>query len=233
MAAAAAAAAAAVTAVAAATARRRGADGRSETRGAILSTCSTPLLVLRSFKHKHNLYIVMGWWRGRRCSITSTPPKGLHGRVRIWAIFTQICLALRYVHKEKKVVHRDLTPSNIMISADGVVKLADFGLARQRSDAHTASVMDSVVGTVLYQCPEIIQAETYGEKADVWALGCILYQMATLRPPFEGGNPLVVANAIVDGRYKPLDAEAYPPQSLLAEVVRRLRGRTRDSARYR
>ena len=60
--------------------------------------------------------------------------------------------------------------------------------------------MDSVVGTVLYQCPEIIQAETYGEKADVWALGCILYQMATLRPPFEGGNPLVVANNIVDGR---------------------------------
>ena len=55
-----------------------------------------------------------------------------------------------------------------MIAADGAVKLADFGLARQRSmGANDASVMDSVVGTVLYQCPEIIQHEQYGEKADV------------------------------------------------------------------
>ena len=193
----------------------------------ILSTLQHPNIIsyYESFKHKHNLYIVMELVEGATLldHLNSLTEKGgCMAESRIWAIFTQICLALRYVHKEKKVVHRDLTPSNIMISADGVVKLADFGLARQRSDAHTASVMDSVVGTVLYQCPEIIQAETYGEKADVWALGCILYQMATLRPPFEGGNPLVVANAIVDGRYKPLDAEAYPPQSLLAEVVRRL-----------
>ena len=115
---------------------------------------------------------------------------------RIWSFFTQMCLALRYIHKEKQVVHRDLTPSNIMITADGIIKLADFGLARMRMG--TNSVMDSVVGTVLYQCPEIIQHEQYGEKADVWSLGCILYQMAMLRPPFGGSNPLIVATAIVE-----------------------------------
>ena len=71
-----------------------------------------------------------------------------------------------YLHRHD-VVHRDLTPSNILITADGVVKLADFGLARQRMGTKD-SVMDSVVGTVLYQCPELIQHEAYSEKADIW-----------------------------------------------------------------
>jgi len=104
-----------------------------------------------------------------------------------------------------------------MINAEGVVKLADFGLAKQRMG--TNSVMESVVGTVLYQCPEIIQHEQYGEKADIWSLGCILYQTAMLRPPFEGGNPLVVATAIVEGTYKPISG---PFEPLLVEVVSKL-----------
>jgi len=79
--------------------------------------------------------------------------------------------------------------------------------------------MESVVGTVLYQCPEIIQAEAYGEKADIWSLGCILYQTAMLRPPFQGGNPLVVARTIVEGTYAPLD-DGY--SELMARVIPRL-----------
>ena len=135
---------------------------------------------------------------------------------RIWSVFSQVSLALRYIHKERRVVHRDLTPSNILVSVDGVVKIADFGLAKQRLGTAT-EVMDSVVGTVLYQCPEIVQHEAYTEKADIWSLGCVLYQMAALKPPFEGGNPLVVAQKIVEASYPPLMGNFSP---LLPEVRR-------------
>lgn len=134
----------------------------------ILSTLQHPNIInyYDSFQHGTSLYIVMELVEGATLldHINSLAEKGQTvPEARIWSLFTQICLALRYIHKEKHVVHRDLTPSNIMINVDGVVKLADFGLARQRMG--TNSVMDSVVGTVLYQCPEIIQHEAYGEKA--------------------------------------------------------------------
>ena len=190
----------------------------------ILSGLSHPNIIhyYESFVERSSLYIVMELVDGATLldHLNSLAEKGqAMAEQRIWTILTQTCLALRYIHKEKHVVHRDLTPSNILLTTDNVVKLADFGLARQR--VGTNSVFESVVGTVLYQCPEIIQNEAYGEKADIWALGCILYQMATLRPPFEGGNPLVVARTIVEGSYRPL-GEAYPPGSLLAQVVSRL-----------
>ena len=191
----------------------------------ILTVLQHPNIVhyYESFKFNEALYIVMELVEGATLldHLNSLTEKSQSmPESRIWSFFTQMCLALRYIHKEKQVVHRDLTPSNIMITADGIIKLADFGLARMRMG--TNSVMDSVVGTVLYQCPEIIQHEQYGEKADVWSLGCILYQMAMLRPPFGGGNPLIVATAIVEGKYPPLNADAYPPTSLLAMAVSRM-----------
>ena len=188
----------------------------------ILSTLQHPNIIryYESFLQGSALYIVMELVEGATLldHLNSLLEKG-HSMAesRIWSIFTQICLALRYIHKERNVVHRDLTPSNVMINADGVVKVADFGLAKQRMG--TNSVMESVVGTVLYQCPEIIQNQPYGEKADIWSLGCILYQTAMLRPPFEGSNPLSVAQAIVEGTYPPLRGSFAP---LLQEVVSRL-----------
>ena len=87
--------------------------------------------------------------------------------------------------------------------------------AKQRLGTAT-EVMESVVGTVLYQCPEIVQHEAYTEKADIWSLGCVLYQMAMLKPPFEGGNPLAVARKIVEASYPPLEGDF----SLLLPEVR-------------
>ncbi|KAL7840079.1 hypothetical protein AOLI_G00254020 [Acnodon oligacanthus] len=125
---------------------------------------------------------------------------------RVWNIFIQMCLALRYLHKEKRIVHRDLTPNNIMLGERDKVTITDFGLAKQKQE--TSKLM-SVVGTILYSCPEIVKSEPYGEKADVWAAGCILYQMVTLRPPFYSTNMLSLATKIVEAAFEPVEDPAF------------------------
>ncbi|KPP70294.1 serine/threonine-protein kinase Nek10-like [Scleropages formosus] len=134
---------------------------------------------------------------------------------RVWNIFIQLCLALRYLHKDKRIIHRDLTPNNIMLGEKDKVTITDFGLAKQKEEN---SKLTSVVGTILYSCPEIVKSEPYGEKADVWALGCILYHMATLRPPFYSTNMLSLATKIVEAIYEPLTEEAFSGR--VADIVK-------------
>lgn len=123
---------------------------------------------------------------------------------RVWRVLIQLCLALRYLHKDKSIVHRDLTPGNIMLSENDHVTITDFGLAKQKQDE---SKLYSVVGTLLYSCPEIIKNEPYGEKADIWALGCILYQMVTLKPPFPSDNMLSLAKKIAEARFEHISGQ--------------------------
>ncbi|KAJ0066637.1 hypothetical protein NL108_016474, partial [Boleophthalmus pectinirostris] len=125
---------------------------------------------------------------------------------RVWNIFIQMCLALRYLHRDKRIVHRDLSPNNIMLGEQDWVTITDFGLAKQKQEN---SKLTSVVGTILYSCPEVVKSEPYGEKADVWALGCVLYQMVTLQPPFYSSNMLSLANKIVEAQYEPVKSDQY------------------------
>ncbi|KAM8825750.1 serine/threonine-protein kinase Nek10 [Synchiropus picturatus] len=125
---------------------------------------------------------------------------------RIWTVFIQLCAALRYLHREKRIVHRDMTPNNIMLREGDRVTITDFGLAKQKQE--TCQLM-SVVGTILYSCPEVVKNEPYGEKADVWALGCVLYQMATLQPPFHSSNMLLLASKIVEASYDPIQDGSF------------------------
>lgn len=140
-----------------------------------------------------------------------------------WQIFVQVCLALRYLHSEKGIAHRDLTPNNILVQPQTLeAKLTDFGLARQKvsTATHAASMMKSMVGTILYSCPEIVQSSNYSNKADVWSLGCVLYKMATLRDPFQGNNPLVVARNIVECTYSRLEVSPYVSELLVSTCER-------------
>jgi NIMA (never in mitosis gene a)-related kinase len=62
--------------------------------------------------------------------------------------------------------------------------------------------MKTFVGTILYSSPEIVQSQTYTNKADIWSLGCIIYELMTLKQPFSGNNPLSIAQKIVEGEYE-------------------------------
>ncbi|CAF2507142.1 unnamed protein product [Rotaria sp. Silwood2] len=145
----------------------------------------------------------------------------------IWRVLIQLILALRYLHKEKGIVHRDLTANNIMLDDEYRVKIskycililhnkdlietdnvdADFGLAKLRNS--DCSKMTSVVGTMYYACPEIIQHLKYNEKADIWSLGCVLYHMAALVPPFFTSNILLLASKICASEYDQAPLQHY------------------------
>uniref|UniRef100_A0A8C6FXA5 NIMA related kinase 10 n=1 Tax=Moschus moschiferus TaxID=68415 RepID=A0A8C6FXA5_MOSMO len=163
----------------------------------------------KTFLENDRLYIVMELIEGAPLGehFSSLKEKRHHfAEERLWKIFIQLCLALRYLHKEKRIIHRDLTPNNIMLGDKDRVTVTDFGLAKQKQES---SRLTSVVGTILYSCPEVLKSEPYGEKADVWAAGCILYQMATLEPPFYSTNMLSLATKIVEAVYEPVPEGIY------------------------
>ena len=89
---------------------------------------------------------------------------------------------MKHVH-DRKILHRDLKAQNIFLTKRGIVKLGDFGIARVLSN--TVSRAKTVVGTPYYLSPEIIENKPYNFKSDIWSLGVLLYELCSLRPPFN------------------------------------------------
>ena len=118
----------------------------------------------------------------------------------IWKIFTQVLSALYacHMHKEGKILHRDIKPSNVFLDNENNVKLGDFGLSRMLSNESNFAY--SNVGTPYYMSPEQIDENRYNEKSDIWSLGCCLYELTSLRPPFEATNHLSLALKIKAGK---------------------------------
>ena len=114
----------------------------------------------------------------------------------------QICLALEYVH-DQGVIHRDIKTQNIFLTGNNTVKLGDFGVSKLLGTAISNAM--TVVGTPYYMSPEVCKSEPYSAKSDVWALGCILYELCTLKKAFEADNLLGLVYKIVMDPVKPLD----------------------------
>jgi serine/threonine protein kinase len=103
----------------------------------------------------------------------------------------QICAALEHAHAHS-IIHRDLKPSNLLLTKDGKLKLADFGLARDM-DATGLTATGRTMGTFCYMAPEQIRGKPpVSYKTDLYALGCVLFEMLTGRPPFEGDTPAII-----------------------------------------
>jgi NIMA (never in mitosis gene a)-related kinase len=115
--------------------------------------------------------------------------------------FLQLLLALEFVHR-KKILHRDIKSSNIFLRSNGTVKLGDFGISKILDNTHEAAM--TVVGTPYYMSPEVCENKPYTFKSDVWALGCVLYEMCTLKHAFSASNLLGLVYKIVREQHEPI-----------------------------
>ena len=120
----------------------------------------------------------------------------------IWKIFSQIVSALHYCHNFSRgiILHRDIKPSNILLDKTMKVKLCDFGLSRILQG--TKYFAKTFVGTPYYMSPEQISENLYDEKSDIWSLGCLLYEMCCLVPPFDARSQTQLTLKITKGKFE-------------------------------
>ena len=131
----------------------------------------------------------------------------------------QLADALAHAHRNN-VVHRDLKSGNVLVTPEGRVKVLDFGLAKRMAEASTEAATESrlsltqpgaIVGTLAYMAPEQLRGQPADARADVWALGVVLYELAAGALPFRGQNGLETSLAIVEQRPTPLPETVPPP----------------------
>ena len=120
-------------------------------------------------------------------------------------IAVHVCRALSSAH-EKRMVHRDVKPGNVLLTPDGTVKVTDFGIARIPS-GEPLTATGSVMGTASYLSPEQATGGRIDARSDIYSLGCVLYEMLTGKPPFDGKSAVSIA-------YKHVGEEPTAPSAV-------------------
>uniref|UniRef100_A0AAR2KBU6 non-specific serine/threonine protein kinase n=1 Tax=Pygocentrus nattereri TaxID=42514 RepID=A0AAR2KBU6_PYGNA len=189
---------------------------------AVLANMSHPNIVQykESFEEGGCLYIVMDYCEGGDLFKKINNQKGvLFPEEQILDWFVQICLALKHVH-DRKILHRDIKSQNIFLTKDGTIQLGDFGIARVLNS--TVELARTCIGTPYYLSPEICENKPYNNKSDIWALGCVLYEMCTLKHAFEAGNMKNLVLKIIRGSYPPVSVHySQDLRSLLGLLFKR------------
>ncbi|EKM54914.1 uncharacterized protein PHACADRAFT_147201 [Phanerochaete carnosa HHB-10118-sp] len=167
----------------------------------------------------------------------------------VWNYFMQLCLALSYCHhpngqgqgrlsggpdsadekgKRAQILHRDLKPDNVFLDENNCVKLGDFGLSKALSQA---SFAQTYVGTPYYMSPELMQEKAYDSKSDIWSLGCLIFELCALKPPFaEAKTHAELSILIRNGRIPPLPKGYSPALSSVIKAMLNLNPAMRPSA---
>jgi serine/threonine protein kinase len=174
-------------------------------------------------------YLVMEYLHGE--TVESRLRKGALPIPDVLKIGSQIAEAIEAAHR-RGVVHRDLKPGNVMLTESGA-KVLDFGLARdatlpgQSADTQAATLAaaiteeGSMVGTMPYMAPELLEGRAADARADVWALGCVLYEMATGERPFRGATRASLTTAIMGAEPEPVSRKRSLAPERLDWVVKR------------
>ncbi|MFD9702814.1 Stk1 family PASTA domain-containing Ser/Thr kinase [Lentzea sp. NPDC059081] len=137
-------------------------------------------------------YIVMEFVDGRTLRDIVKTQGPLSGK-RAMEVMADVSAALDFSHRHG-IVHRDVKPANVMITKSGAVKVMDFGIARALHDGQAAVTQTAaVIGTAQYLSPEQARGESVDARSDVYAAGCVLFELLTGEPPFTGDSPVAVA----------------------------------------
>ncbi|XP_011914852.1 PREDICTED: serine/threonine-protein kinase Nek4 isoform X3 [Cercocebus atys] len=161
------------------------------------------------------LYIVMGFCEGGDLYRKLKEQKGQllpENQVVEW--FVQIAMALQYLH-EKHILHRDLKTQNVFLTRTNIIKVGDLGIARVLENH--CDMASTLIGTPYYMSPELFSNKPYNYKSDVWALGCCVYEMATLKHAFNAKDMNSLVYRIIEGKLPPMPRD-YSPE--LAELIR-------------
>ena len=174
------------------------------------------------------IHIVMEYADGGDLSQKIKSQKGkLFTESQILHWFYQICQAIRYLHENKKIIHRDIKSSNIFLTKNNQIKLGDFGIAKRLNK--TFSKAHTIVGTPYYLSPEIINNEPYDYKSDIWAMGVLLYEMVTLKLPFDSNNIAQLYIKIVKGVYQPISCVFSKELRMLITSMLKVKSKLRPS----
>jgi uncharacterized protein (TIGR01370 family) len=157
-------------------------------------------------------YLAMELVRGE--SLRSKLARGPLDEATALALVSKVARGLHHAH-ERGIVHRDLKPENVLIDGSGEPRVVDFGLARDTRDELKLTQTGAILGTPIYLAPEQVRGEAkLDARTDVWALGVLLHELVTGRPPFPGPDLLELLTAIKE---RPVE----PPPGRAGEIVRR------------
>jgi len=175
----------------------------AEARSAARLTSPHAVAVFDTGEHDGVPYIVMERLPGR--TLADRIAEGPLGPDEIRPLAVEVLAALAEAHGAG-LVHRDIKPGNILLTADGHAKLADFGIAKSVQEASLAelTVTGQVLGTPAYLAPEQLDGAAATPRSDIYALGVVLYEALTGSKPFAGTTPMAMARAVVAGDHRPL-----------------------------
>ncbi|KAI9748986.1 MAG: serine/threonine protein kinase psk1 [Lichina confinis] len=173
---------------------------QTKTERTILESVNSHPFVVKlyyAFQDHEKLYLILEYAQGGELFTHLVVERMFSEDVAAFYM-AEVILALEHLHRNVGIVYRDLKPENVLLDSDGHVLLTDFGLSKVAVDGGDPDRRcRSILGTVEYMAPEVVQGKSYGTAVDWWSLGALGFDLMTGSPPFRGGNHAKIQEKIV------------------------------------